>query len=379
MNGSKPYLSKTFLACAAVISLLGACTKASSPYYASGKYPLLQTTTTTVALTATDSLNTAFVLSWSDPKYPTPFPGPALFTIQIDSAGHNFLQPTILTVSGSLLDSMTAKQINTLVLGMGGTYNVPYTIEARVISSYSNNNDQLTSNTITIKVTPYVTPPKVTPPAGNQLFLVGNATQGGWSNPVPVPTQQFEKVDSVDYAGVFNLIGGNQYLVLPVNGDWTNKYATNDVNPAATGGTFGYNASNNFTGPLTSGWYTIWLSFQAGTVTVTPYSGAVPDSLYIVGAATAGGWNNPVPVPSQQLTQLNSSQFSVQLPLSAAGQYLLLPVNGSWTNKYAVNSSNDTVSGGTFGYNLSTNFTGPANAGTYTMTFDFLTWTYIVK
>src|SRR6201999_772054 len=141
---------------------------------------------------------------------------------------------------------------------------------------------------------------------------------------------------------------------------------------------------NNFTGPATSGWYTIWINFQTGTFTITPYTQAiVPDSLYIVGDATAGGWNNPVPVPTQQLTRLNSTQFTVTLPLSAAGQYLLLPINGDWTNKFAVASGTAPVTSGSFGYNgnngtYNTNFNGPANAGTYTVTADFLNYTYTV-
>jgi hypothetical protein len=192
-------------------------------------------------------------------------------------------------------------------------------------------------------------------------------------------------VDSLDYAGVFNLSGGNQYLALPVNGDWSNKYATNDANFQGTGGTFGYNANNNFTGPATSGWYIIWFNFQTGIVTVTPWSGVFPDSLYIVGSSTPGGWTNPVPEPSQQFTQINSSQFQLKLALSGANQYLLLPVNGSWSTKYAVGSTNDTVSGGSFGYYngttynfYNTNFTGPASSGNFVITANFLNWTYTV-
>ena len=88
-------------------------------------------------------------------------------------------------------------------------------MDVRVVSSYANNNEQLNSNTLTISVTPYVVPPKVPPPITKQLFLVGSATPGGWANPVPIPTQQFEEIDSVDYGGVFNMIGGQQYLLLP--------------------------------------------------------------------------------------------------------------------------------------------------------------------
>lgn len=349
-----------------------ACTKMiTNKSFANGSTPVLNASTKAIAPTPADSSNNALMLSWTNPRYATDS-ATELYTIQIDSSGRNFSKAVSIVVSGALSDSLTAKQINTIALAFGFSYNVAYNLDVRLISSYANNNEQYTSNTITISYTPYVIPPKVQPPSTKQLFLVGNATQGGWANPVPVPTQVFERVDSVDYAGVFNLIGGAQYLALPLNGDWAHKYATNDANPAPTGGTFGYDASNNFTGPDTSGWYVIWFNFQAGTVSVKPYSGFVPDSLFVVGNATPGGWNNPVPDPGQALTQINSSQFSISLPLLAAGQFLLLPVNGSWTNKFATSDASETGTGGTFGYNASNNFGGPAAAGTYTVQADFL-------
>lgn len=370
---------------------LSACNKmTTNPYYASGTTPVLTVSSATIAPTPADSLNNAVVFSWTDPKYPTPAPaGGDLYTLQIDSAGHNFAAPIIIT-GATLNDSLTAKQLNTMILGMGGAFGVTFTIEIRVISSYSNNNDQLASNTLTVQYTPYKTPPKVVPPTG-PLYLVGSASQGGWTAPVPVPAQVFEEVDSVDYAGVFNLTAGGQFLVLPQNtGSYNNKIATSDANETGTGGTFGYNDANNFTGPAAAGWYTIWLNFQTATISITPFSGVVPNSLFIVGSATNGGWTSPVPVPSQALTQTTSSQFSLTLPFTAAGQYLLLPTNSStannFTDKYAVGSANNGASAGTFGYNpnganaaFNNNFNGPAAAGTYTLTVDFLTWTYTVK
>jgi hypothetical protein len=360
---------------AALLITLGimACTKAiTNRSFSNGSTPVLNVSTKAIAPTPGDSLKSALMLTWTNPRYATDS-ATELYTIQIDSSGRNFSKAVSIAVSGALSDTLTAKQINTIALGFGFSYNVAYNLDFRLISSYANNNEAHTSNTITVSYTPYVIPPKVQPPSSKQLFLVGDATQGGWANPVPVPTQVFERVDSVDYAGVFNLLGGFHYLALPVNGDWTHKFATNEANPATTGGTFGFDASNNFAGPVTSGWYTIWFNFQTGIVSVAPYSGFVPDSLFIVGNATPGGWNNPVPDPGQALTQINSSQFSISLPLSAAGQFLLLPVNGDWTNKFATADGSETGTGGTFGYNASNNFGGPANAGTYTVQADFLT------
>jgi hypothetical protein len=364
-----------------------ACTKKmTNQYFGNGTTPTLTASTSKLTPATADSLNNVLTLSWTNPRYATDS-STELYTIQIDSSGRNFAKAVSFQVSGALVDSISAKQLNTISVGFGFSFNVAYSLDIRVISSYANNNQQLMSNTVTVNYTPYVVPPKVAPPPG-LLYLVGAASQGGWNAPVPVPTQAFEQVDSVDYAGVFNLNGGQQFLILPQNtGSYDNKLATNDNNETGTGGAFAYNDNNNFTGPATSGWYTIWLNFQTGNYTITPYSGTVPDSLFIVGSATPGSWTSPVPEPSQALSQVNSSQFTVTLPFVAAGQYLLLPTNSTtannFTNKYAVGNSNNAANSGIFGYNpnganaaFNNNFNGPANAGNYKLTVDFLQNTY---
>src|SRR5205814_9877134 len=68
-------------------------------------------------------------------------------------------------------------------------------------------------------------------------------------------------------------------------------------------------------------------------VTITTFS-PVPANLYIVGDATPGGWNNPVPTPSQQFTKVDVYSFSITIGLTSGKSYLFLPVNGDWGHKY---------------------------------------------
>jgi starch-binding outer membrane protein SusE/F len=376
-NSMKQNISKLFLVGLSLLLVIMACTKVSNTFYANGQNSALTGSSTTIAPTPADSLSQVLTLNWTDPMYATD-KSTEKYTIQFDSSGRNFSKAVNIVVSGVLTDTFIAKQINNIALSFGFSYNVAYNMDVRVVSSYANNNEQLPSNTLTISVTPYVVPPKVQPPITKQLYLVGSATQGGWSNPVPVPMQQFEEIDSVNYGGVFKLIGGQQYLMLPANGDWTNKYAVadNTISGLNKGGVFGYNYSANFPGPDSSGLYKIMVNFQAGTFTVTPYTQVLPDSLFLVGSATGGGWSNPVPVPSQVFKRNNATQFSITLPLIGGNQYLMLPVNGDWTNKFAVANSTVPAAGGPFGYNLSTNFNGPVTDGTYTITADFLNYQY---
>ena len=364
---------KLFIAAAAVIFFYSACNKVDNlPLYGNGQAVQLSSSVSSIAAAPADSNSTVVTFAWTNPKYAQDS-SLYKFVIEIDSAGRSFAKEATKTVIGAFASSMTAKELNNILLGFGFSFNVQYTIDVRVTSSYGNNNEQYKSNTIQLQVTPYKVPPKIALPTSGKLFIVGNATQGGWNNPVPVPTQELSRIDETTWAGVFDMFGGNQYLLLPVNGDWSNKFSVGD-NQVAEGGDFGYNLANNFSGPGSAGTYLLVVDFQHGKYTLTPYTGPqIPTDLFIVGDATTGGWNNPVPVPSQQLTRLNSTQFEITLPISAAHQYLLLPVNGSWSNKYSVpnNSLAGLSAGGYFGYNFGDNFPGPAIAGDYKIELNF--------
>lgn len=367
-------LFKFILVAAGFSFFLASCDKVDSlPFYGTGTNPVLSASTTTVAPAPADSNNTALTLSWTKANHATDSTN-VKYTIEMDSAGKNFSNPNVFVVTNSVSKAFIAKELNTMLLNRGYAFNVPVGMDVRVTSSYLNNNERLTSNTIKIMMTPYKVPPKVALPASLKLFIVGSATQGGWNNPVPVPSQEFSRLDETTWAGIFQLNAGGSYLFLTVNGDWGPKYgfngSSNSNNPngdvlKAEGG--------DMIAPATTGWYRIEVDFQQGKFTVTPYNSPLPTNLFIVGDATAGGWNNPVPVPSQQLTRLNSSEWSITLPLTGGREYLLLPVNGDWSNKYSVANKNLTglSAGGEFGYNLADNFPGPSASGTYTITVNF--------
>lgn len=377
------YLSKIIYL--AVLALgFAACEKVGDlPFYNNGAVPTLTVSATTIAPPPTDSLKPVLSLNWTFANHSTDSAN-VKYVIEIDSAGRNFSKATTITVLGPAVSkSLLAKELNAIALSYGFAFNVAYDMDVRVTSSYANNNERLTSNTIRLKVTPYKIPPKIALPTTLKLFLVGDASQGGWNNPVPVPTQEFARIDETTWGGVFDLIGGKQYLVLPANGDWSHKFAVadNSVAGLSAGGDFGYDLSQNFPGPAASGKYKIILDFQYGKFTVTPYSGQLPANLFAVGDATPGGWSNPVPVPSQQFTRLNSSQWELAMPVfgGAGKEYLVLPVNGDWSNKFSVPNKTlaGLANGGVFGYNLNDNFPSPATAGRYKILLDFVQSTQV--
>lgn len=357
---------------------LTACDKTKSlPFYGTGTNTVLTVSSMTIAPLPADSNNTALTLNWTYPNHNTDSTN-IKYTIEIDSTGKNFARATTKVVMAALSTTFKAKELNAILLSYGYAFNVPVDMDVRVTSSYSNNNEKLTSNTIKIRMTPYKIPPKVALPTSLRLFIVGDATAGGWNNPVPVPSQELTRLDETTWAGVFQLTGAKQYLLLPVNGDWGNKFsvANNSLAGLSGGGDFGYNLNDNFPGPATTGFYKIVVDFQAGKFTVSPYSGTLATDIFIVGDATPGGWNNPVPVPSQQFTRVNSSLFELTIALNASKSYLFLPVNGSWTNKYGGmggNGSNN-VNGDEIKYGGS-DMLSPTVSGNYKISVNFATGT----
>lgn len=372
-----------FLFLIVVTWVFSACDKVDDlKVYQNGIASVLTASTATVAPLPADSNKTAFTLNWTYPNYGVSDSSSVKYVIEIDSTGKNFTKSYSKVVTGDMGASFTARELNEILLAKGYAFNVPVGMDVRVVSSYLNNNERISSNTVKVMMTPYKIPPKVALPASGKLFIVGGATAGEWSNPVPTPSQELARLSETTFGGVFNLKAGQEFLILPENGDWAHKYAVadNSLPEIASGGTFGYDFAQNFKGPATAGLYKILLDFQSGKFTITPYVGALPNSLFIVGDATAGGWNNPVPVPTQQFTRLNSSVFELTLPLIAGKEYLLLPVNGDWAHKFAVadNSVAGISSGGTFGYDAAQNFPAPATSGTYKIEVNFVTNTFKV-
>jgi starch-binding outer membrane protein SusE/F len=372
---------KIFLLALITASVFTACDKVDTlPSYAPGTAPVLTASSAAIAPAAADSNNVSVTFSWSFPNYATDS-ATAKYIIEIDSTGRNFAKAVSRTVSGALSYPFIAKDFNAILLGFGFAFNTPYDVDIRVTSSYGNNNELYKSNVLKIRVTPYKIPPKVALPASLRLFIVGSGTAGGdatgWNNPVPVPSQEFSRLDETTWAGVFQLTGGKSYLLLPENGSWATKFGGTGNNNGnnVDGDNFKFNGSDLKT-PAASGMYKIIFDFQQGRFTVAPYTGTLATDLFIVGSATPGGdaagWNNPVPVPSQQFIRVNSSLFELTIPLIANKSYLLLPVNGSWTNKYGgvgTNNANN-VTADDFKYNGS-DLKAPAENATYKLSFNF--------
>jgi hypothetical protein len=245
-------------------------------YLLNSTAPVLTSSFNAANLSFANSGNAALTLSWTNPNYQFSTGASSQdvsYLIEIDTTGSNFTNPgrQSISVTKDLGATFTGSQFNNYLLNELLAPAVPHNIEIRITASLTNSAAPLISNVIKLTATPYAIPPAVAPPTTGDLYLVGSATADGWNNPVPVPTQQFTQVSPTLYTITIPLIGGQEYLLLPLNGDWTHKYAVPDKTVAglSNGGDFGFDKSDNIPGPATSGTYKITVNFQTGKFSVT--------------------------------------------------------------------------------------------------------------
>lgn len=244
--------------------------------YLGGTSPALTATSLTpLVMTKADENKTWAIFTWTNPNYQMSTglsSQDVSYTIQFDSTGSSFSNPNIqeIVVAKDLSRGVTIKEINTAMAKLGLMENMAHNVEIRIKSNLTNSSATLYSNVLKCVITNYLDVAVPLPSSGD-LFLVGDATAGGWNNPVPVPSQKFTKTNSTTYEITVALTGGKEYLLLPVNGDWSHKYAVPNktLSGLNTGGDFGYDKSDNFPGPTATGNYKIVVDFKLGRFSVT--------------------------------------------------------------------------------------------------------------
>lgn len=278
----KSYINKFSLLL--VIAAFFACKKVENKvYFDSGTDPVLTASTAAVTLQPGLESNTAITFKWTNPEYKFSNGISSLdvtYTLQIDTMGGNFS-------SGKKFEDAWAKELsktytvaelnnimgNTMLLQIDPRRS--YTFQARIVASIGDSKAYpKTSNTVTFTTSPFSPPPKVEAPGtaannyndGN-LWMVGDASFGGWNNPVLAPydgLQKFTKISKTLYEITVALPGGGGYKLIQEQGVWGTQYHM--VTGTWSGGTFEKKDSDpQFPGPPSAGNYKITVNFQLGT------------------------------------------------------------------------------------------------------------------
>jgi hypothetical protein len=281
----KRHFNKIILLAGSGLIFLAACNKNNNPvYFNGGQSPALTATAAdSIPLPLSDTTATAVTFSWTNPNYAFSdgiSSQDVSYNLQFDTVGGNFSSPSLATIglTSQLSATFTVAQLNTVLTNqMLLDTSVQHSIQVRIQSFIKPLNwtqgtplvGMLNSNTLNYTVTPYATPPAV-PELPTALWITGSSTADGWMTAGQLSSiagQQMTEVTPTLWTITMPMIAGQQFLLVPAN-NWNNKYATSDGNETGTGGTFAFNASNNFIGPTKAGTYTVTFNFQTGTFTI---------------------------------------------------------------------------------------------------------------
>jgi len=258
----------------AAISFLSCKKDENKVYYTGGTPPALTANpTTSMVLLIANKDNPAMTFNWTNPNYQfnTGISSQDVtYTLQFDTTGSNFTNPNIgqKSISKDLSVTLTVKDLNTILLGMGLAENMPHNIEIRVRSTMTNLSAPLYSNVIKVVVTPYL---DVVYPVPAKLYITGSATPANWmaGGDPELVSQRFTKVSASKFEITITLSANNSFLFVPVYGDWGNKYGftgannTNNVN----GDDFMPNGGD-MKAPGATGSYKVTVDFKTGKYSV---------------------------------------------------------------------------------------------------------------
>lgn len=261
-----------------------ACTKKENKVFFEGGTPPVLTSTAsgTIVLEKDKKEEVALVLSWTNPNYmfnTGVSSQNVYYIVQIDTAGKNFTSPKLqeMSIASDLSVSLSVQELNVFLSKMEFTPGVEQSIDIRIKATLLNGTVPTYSNTLTLKVNPYldfaVEPPGT--PDNNyedgELWVVGDAFASGWSNPLPSPydvTQRFTRIDIMHYELVVEMAGGGAYKIIQKQGDWSTQYHALDGGTWEGGAFEKRDADPGFPGAPTAGTYKITINFQTGRYAV---------------------------------------------------------------------------------------------------------------
>jgi len=262
-----------FIAFGAVALLLYGCKKDLAMVTTNGgKGGTLTASPSTLVLQKASLNDTTKVINFTFTKGNYGFSTVITNTLQIDTVGDNWVNPTSVTMAaGVYTQGYYTSDFNTLVLKLGLKGGAAGQLQVRVMYSTSVNLPSVYSNVVNVTVTPfYLT---------SWLYVVGSFQ--GYS--LTAPDSLISATGNGIYVGVINFPASlSQFLILPAK-SFSTKYATTTPT-TVTSTTVKYGGANNLVGPTTAG-QTI-ITFNLNTLTI---SFAAANYYSVIGSATAGG------------------------------------------------------------------------------------------
>ena len=269
----------------AILILANSCKKQEeTAYFKGGTNPILTAISNSggavIDLIPADSTKTALSVSWTNPEYMFNNGVSSLnvaYLLEIDTVGSNFSyakraqigisQSTDIDLSGTNFNSYLT---NLMGLDTSFSHQLEIRILAYIVTSGAGA-DTLFSNVLKFTAKPYYPPPLITPPASGNLYIVGDATPGGWppfSNDPNI--QKFTKITGTLYELTININANGEYKFVEIPGQWDKQWSIK-TEPAAgapetLSGKLFFNGGNG-RAPSQGGSYKVTVDFQTGKYT----------------------------------------------------------------------------------------------------------------
>ncbi len=149
------YLIKISLITVLIAAVFTACTKmAGLPNYANGNPATMQLSASTIIPTIADTSKTVLTFNWSNPNYSVDS-NTVKYILDLDSSGRNFSKAVSYTVIGKLKKDFNGRELNNLMVAFGIPLGTAGKMDARITSSFANNNEQYKSGVVIVTITSF--------------------------------------------------------------------------------------------------------------------------------------------------------------------------------------------------------------------------------
>ncbi len=254
---------------------------------------LTPSTGTQIVLTQeTPQSNTALTLTWEKVDYG--MPTAVTYTVQVAANGTEFASPKDISSASSTNFSLTVAELNAIALDLDFMPEEESGLDVRIKATVGTaGSEPKYSDVITLLVTPF--PSSII----RQLFLVGDATAGGWNtNDGNLPMfRDPNDLGKFYYTGKF---AAGSVKLIEVLGQWAPMYGFDGG--SATSGNLVPRPTEGDPDPAsltitTEGYYTLTVNLTTKEYTITPLASVPPQQTTIgfIGSSRTGddsGWNS---------------------------------------------------------------------------------------
>ncbi|QEE48374.1 hypothetical protein FUA48_01925 [Flavobacterium alkalisoli] len=320
---------------------------------------------TSIELTQELADNPALTLVWDHSVYSVDTQ--IDYTIEMAVSGTEFAAPQTVGTTSTHVYSMSVVELNTVAVGLGLTPFEEGSIDIRVTSSLGDNADlAMTSNTITINVTPY----ENIEPQDPVLFFVGapQAYYGlnAWDNTTAIPMRYIGDGTTLVFEAYVKVGSADGFKFIGQQGSWDNgNYGT--IGGAQDGNLENSGGSSDIKVAETDGdgLYYVWVDIDN-----LEYKSVKMD-WGIIGSATANGWDGE----TAMTYDFDSNSYSIAATLTEGEMKFRSSNTGNFIAgdawKFNVGNSdpmvtynpgapNFAVSAGSYNIDFSLDFTGTA-------------------